>query len=67
MRVVLNYAEQLARSAQRRALERLGRAWGNQSRGVRVRIENDRLSVEGRRMVRRWLSDPALRFAGRLR
>jgi hypothetical protein len=57
-------AESIARAAQRRRLQQI--AAGLRGRGVTVEVAADSVVIRGRRLVQRWLSDPLLRFAGRM-
>jgi hypothetical protein len=57
-------AETLARAAQRRRLQQI--AAGLRGSGVAVETTADSVVIRGRRLVQRWLSDPLLRFAGRI-
>jgi len=57
-------AETIGRSERRRRLQRI--AEGLQSTGMAVEIGSDSVSCRGRGAVRRWLTDPLVRFAGTL-
>lgn len=64
MKQLLKRGEQLARDMERRRLEQI--AAGIRDLGVSVASEGSTLVLTGRKLIRRWLSDPALRFVGRL-
>jgi hypothetical protein len=57
-------AETLVRAAQRERLERIAGAL--RARRLLAVIEGDRVASNGRRLIQQWLSDPLLRFLGRL-
>lgn len=61
---LLARAETAARAAQRRRLEEI--AGAIREIGVAAEIDADSVRFGGRRMVKRWLADPMLRFAGRI-
>jgi hypothetical protein len=57
-------AEALVQGAQRERLERI--AGGLSSRGFFAVIDGDRVTSRGRELIQHWLSDPLLRFLGRV-
>lgn len=59
-------AQEVARRKQRLRVERLVAALEAKVSGVAVEATNSGVILSGRGLVRRWLSDPALRFAGTL-
>ena len=58
-------AERIAKAAQRRRLEQI--ASMIDARGAEVDVGTESVTVRGKRFVEQWLSDPLLRFAGRVR
>lgn len=56
-------AEAIARAAQRRRLAEIGASIG--AKDLRVETRADSITIRGKKIVRRWLSDPLLRFASR--
>lgn len=64
MEALLARADTLARAAQRARLEQIARSMGD--RGLRIETRIDSIVIRGRGLVRQWLGDPLLRFAGRL-
>jgi hypothetical protein len=58
-------ARAMGAAAARRAASRI--ADGVEIPGVTVTVEDERVVVAGRGLVRRWLRDPALRWIGRER
>ena len=54
----------IARAAQGRRLERI--VDGLRAGGIPAEVTSESVTGLGRQLVRRWLSDPAIRFAGRL-
>ncbi len=61
---LLARGEAAGRAAQRRRLEEIAGAM--REMGLAAEINADSVRFGGRRMVRRWLADPLLRFAGRI-
>ena len=60
MERLVKKAEAIARSAQQRATEEVA-ARAEELVG-QVSIEGERIVLSGRGLLRRWLTDPALRF-----
>lgn len=60
---LMTRAEAIARSAQQRRLEQLASAM--RAIGVSADVASDSILCRGKRLVARWLSDPAFRFAAR--
>jgi 5-enolpyruvylshikimate-3-phosphate synthase len=65
MEALLERASDVARAAQRDRLAQIAASLGRQ--GVAVEVGAEAVAIRGRRLVRRWLADPLLRFAGRTR
>lgn len=57
-------AEAIGRAAQRRRLEDI--AATIRDSGLAAEVGPDSVRFSGRSLVRQWLSDPLLRFAGRI-
>ena len=64
MNALLARGAAIARAAQGRRLERI--VDGLRAAEVQAETTSDSVAGLGRQLVRRWLSDPAIRFAGRL-
>lgn len=62
MKALLARAELLARTQQRRVLERIAREVSERLPYAEVRVDGAQVSVSAKAIVRRWLLDPALRF-----
>jgi hypothetical protein len=56
--------EQLASEAQARAVERLGKHLTTLFGSGAVDLEDMRVLVRGRGLIKRWLIDPSIRFLG---
>jgi hypothetical protein len=56
-------AERIAAAAQRRRLEEIAAAV--RARGLFAEAGSSAVVIRGRALVKRWLGDPLLRFAGR--
>lgn len=54
--------EQLAERAQQRAARRAAERLSELIGGRAVELDGTRILVSGRELIRRWLTDPALRF-----
>ncbi|OAN64837.1 hypothetical protein [Sphingomonas sp. TDK1] len=54
------------RARAERVARRLGEAVRERVPGVSVAVEGTRVTLSGRRLWRRWLADPALRWLGGL-
>lgn len=67
MRALLARGEARVRAAQRRQVERIADEWRERLPGARVSAGAGEVIVEARGLARRWLGDPLLRFAGRVR
>jgi hypothetical protein len=63
MRALQDAAERRASSAQRRLIGMLADHWIERLKAVDVRIREAELEIRGREVRKRWLTDPALRFA----
>lgn len=59
-------AEAVARKRQRRRIERILSAIEDRASGVSAEATASTIVLSGRGLVRRWLSDPSLRFTGTL-
>ena len=59
---LMRRAEELAQSAKLRTIERIAGEVRAMARDVAVEIEDSRIVVSGRRIAKRWLENPALRF-----
>ena len=57
--------EALARLAQRRKIEAVGAQLRAMFGSAAVEVEEARVLVRGRGMIKRWLIDPSLRFLSR--
>jgi hypothetical protein len=62
MEALLKRAEELARIRQRRAISRVADRLKALLSASLVEVEDIRVIVRGRGIVKRWLIDPALRF-----
>lgn len=60
-------AEQLARAEQRRRIAKLARGYREQMPGASIVAEAAALVIEGRGVLRRWLTNPSIRFIGDFR
>lgn len=63
MRQLENRARAIARSVQRRRLEDVAHMM--EARGFIADVRTDSVASRGRGLVRAWLVDPLLRFAGK--
>lgn len=63
MRALEARAEALARRAERRKLEEIAGAF--RANGLVAEVRANTVVTRGRAVLRTWLSDPLLRFAGR--
>lgn len=59
-------AEQIAEAMERRRTDRLVEALKAQAPRASIEVEQGRIAIGGRNLLRRWLSDPALRFVAEL-
>lgn len=55
-------AQELVRKQQRRRIEGITAALATQLSGAEIEVTAGGISVAGKALLRRWLSDPALRF-----
>ena len=62
MKALLERGEALARSAQRASVQRVARELRAKFGAAAVQVNETRVAVSGRGLVRRWLVDPGLRF-----
>jgi hypothetical protein len=62
MRRLANRADSIARAEQRRQLLRIAERTRELVRDASVEVEEARILVRGRGIVKRWLIDPSLRF-----
>jgi len=62
MRNLVNRAESVARAEQRRQLLRIAARTRELVRDAAIEVEEARILVRGRGIVKRWLIDPSLRF-----
>lgn len=62
MSKLLRHAEDLARAEQRRKIGRIAGRLKELIRGASIEVEEARVLVRGRGMLKRWLIDPSLRF-----
>ncbi|HEX6072715.1 MAG TPA: hypothetical protein VFY95_06890 [Sphingomicrobium sp.] len=62
MHSMMMRAESIARAGQRRKLHQVAEQLRNVLNGASVEVEEARVLVRGRGMVKRWLIDPSLRF-----
>ena len=62
MRNLARRGEELARGAQRRKVAEVARRLASMFGSGAVEVEEARVLVRGKGMVRRWLIDPRLRF-----
>jgi hypothetical protein len=62
MEKLLARGEQLARDAQQREVERVAQQLRGLFGSAAVEIEEARVLVRGKGMIKRWLIDPGLRF-----
>jgi hypothetical protein len=63
MENLLARADGIARAAQRKRLDQIAATIRDQGLGAEAGA--DSVTLRGRRLARRWLGDPSLRFAGR--
>lgn len=63
MRELQAVAERVARARGERILARVAEAVAEHAAGARSEQQGDELRVSGRGLKRRWLGEPALRFA----
>ena len=56
--------EQVARGARERRVQRVARQLRTIFGSAAVEVEEARVLVRGRGMIKRWLIDPSLRFLG---
>jgi hypothetical protein len=63
MRRLLERGQAVAARAKGRAIERVAEQFRDELRGVSVEIGSGGVVLRGRRLLARWLRDPALRFA----
>lgn len=63
MRGLQAVAERVARARSERILARIAAAIAEHAPDARVEDDGDALRARGRRLKRRWLGEPALRFA----
>ena len=59
---LLARGETLAREAQRRKLQDVARQLSAMLGGGAIQVEEARVLVSGRGLIKRWLIDPSLRF-----
>jgi hypothetical protein len=59
---LLARGEALAREAQRRKVQHVARQLSAMLGGGAIQVEEARVLVRGRGLIRRWLIDPSLRF-----
>lgn len=64
--VLLRRAAQLGERRADRAAQRLAERIGTAFPGVSVDVTRGRVRLKGRRLRRRWITDAALRWLGRL-
>ncbi len=64
MEKLLARADGIARAAQRKRLEQIAATMRDEGLGAEAGA--DSVTLRGRRLARRWLGDPLLRFAGRI-
>ena len=62
MRALLERAQAVARKTQQLRLSQIAERLDEQLRGVDVRVGNAVILLSGRKLLSRWLSEPALRF-----
>jgi hypothetical protein len=62
MAMLLKRAEELARERQRRKAQEIAAELKRIVRGASIEIEEARVLVSGRGIIKRWLIDPSLRF-----
>ena len=67
MRGLLERAQRVAQAAQQRSVARLAAEWRERLPNASVMVGRDSISIAARRLGRRWLGDPLLRFVGRSR
>lgn len=61
---LLVQAERIAQKATRRRLHEIASA--AETMGLVAETAEDSVTVKGRRIMKRWIADPLLRFAGRI-
>jgi hypothetical protein len=59
---LLRRGEQLARAAQRRSVGEISARLKELMSGVSIEVDEARVMVSGRGLLKRWLIDPQLRF-----
>ena len=62
METLMKRADGIAREAQRKRIERIASTL--REHGLAAEATTDSLIVRGRSILRKWLGDPLLRFAG---
>lgn len=62
MEKLIERGEQLARDAQARQVKRVAEQLRSLFGGAAVDVEEARVIVSGRGIIKRWLIDPSLRF-----
>jgi hypothetical protein len=60
---LLARGQTIAARAKARTIERIAARIREQVRGISVRAGSAGIELRGRRLLARWLNDPALRFA----
>ena len=55
-------AEELARAEQQRKVAEIAERLKSLVRGASVQVEDAQILVSGRGLLKRWLTDPSLRF-----
>lgn len=59
-------AEELARTRQRIAIDRIEARLREQLNGVHIEVEQFEIRIRGAGLVKRWLTETGLRFVGAL-
>jgi len=62
MSQLLKRGEELARAAQRERTKRIASRLKQLVGGIAIEVEEARVLVSGRGLLKRWLTDPQLRF-----